>query len=104
VSVRAAVVGVGYLGRHHARLLAQLPGVDLVAVVDTNRERADEVAAACATRALYDAKDLAGTVDAVTVAVPTEVHAEVAQPLLSSGVHASARSRSGASTSTWYST
>jgi len=37
--VRIAVVGVGHLGRHHARILSEMPGVELTAVVDTNRER-----------------------------------------------------------------
>jgi predicted dehydrogenase len=86
VSVRIAVVGVGHLGRHHARILATLPGVELVAVVDTNRSRADEIAAAHGTKAVYDANDLAGTVDAVTIAVPTELHRDIALPFLSSGI------------------
>ena len=85
--IRAAVVGVGHLGRHHARILASLPGVELVAVVDANRARADEIAATVGTRALYDPAGLAGQVDAVSVAVPTEHHLAVARPLLRSGVH-----------------
>ena len=47
-----AVVGVGYLGRHHARILSTLPGVELVAVVDTNRRAAAEIAAATEPGAL----------------------------------------------------
>jgi predicted dehydrogenase len=80
--LRIAVVGVGHLGRHHARILASLPGVALEAVVDTNRARADEIAAAHRTVALYDARDLLGRVDAVTIAVPTEIHREIALPFL----------------------
>jgi predicted dehydrogenase len=86
--LRVAVVGVGSLGRHHARILATLPGASLAAVVDINRGRAEEVATAHGTRALFDARELAGQVDAVTVAVPTEVHAEVALPFLEAGVPA----------------
>ncbi len=86
MSLRVAVVGVGYLGRHHARILSTLPGAELVAVVDTNRARADEVAQANGARALYEAASLAGMVDAVTVAVPTDVHADIALPLLHAGV------------------
>jgi len=85
MTLRVAVVGVGHLGRHHARILASLPGVELVAVADTNRARADEIAAAHGTRAAYDARDLAGTVDAVTIAVPTERHCEIALPFLDAG-------------------
>jgi predicted dehydrogenase len=84
--LRVAVIGVGHLGRHHARLLAAIPGVELSAVVDTNRARADEIAAASGTRAHTDYRDVIGRVDAVTLAVPTELHGEVALPFLEAGV------------------
>jgi predicted dehydrogenase len=80
-----AVIGVGHLGRHHARILASLPGATLVAVVDRNRPRAEEIAAGCGATPLVDYRELIGRVDAVTVAVPTELHAEVAIPFLESG-------------------
>jgi predicted dehydrogenase len=79
---------VGHLGKHHARILSSLPGVTLAAVVDTNRGRADEIAAAHRTRAAYDARDLMGQVDAVTVAVPTAIHRDIALPFLEAGVPA----------------
>jgi predicted dehydrogenase len=82
MSLRIAVIGVGHLGKHHARILSTLPGVTLVAVADTNRARADEIAAAHYTQPAYDARDLLGRVDAVTIAVPTERHLEVALPFL----------------------
>jgi len=82
VAVRVAVIGVGHLGKHHARILSSLPGVDLVAVVDTNRARAVEIAAAHGTRASFDFRELIGQVDAVTIAVPTELHRDVALPFL----------------------
>jgi len=88
MTLRVAVIGVGYLGRHHARILSTLPGVALVAVVDTNRARADEIAAAHRTRAAYDARDVIGGVDAVTVAVPTAIHRDIALPFLEAGVPA----------------
>jgi predicted dehydrogenase len=86
MSLRIAVIGVGYLGRHHARILATLPGATLVGVVDKNRARAEEIAAASGTHALVDHRELLGTVDAVTVAVPTELHAEVALTFLHAGI------------------
>ncbi len=86
MSLRIAVIGVGHLGRHHARILSTLPGVELAAVVDTNRERATEIAAASGTRAAFDYRELLGHVDAVTVAVPTELHRDVALPFLEAGV------------------
>jgi predicted dehydrogenase len=86
MSLRIAVVGVGHLGRHHARILASLPGVQLAAVVDTNRARAEEIAQTVNCRALFDARDLVGDVDAVTIAVPTELHRDVALPFLAAGI------------------
>ena len=84
--LRIGVVGVGYLGRHHARILSSLEGVDLVAAVDINTARAAEVAAANRTRPLGDFRELLGLVDAVTIAVPTELHRNIAIAFLSAGV------------------
>jgi predicted dehydrogenase len=84
-ALRLAVIGVGHLGRHHARTLSTMEGVALNAVVDTVPERAEEIAAVSNTRALTDYRDLIGEVDAVVVAVPTELHAEVAVPFLENG-------------------
>jgi predicted dehydrogenase len=86
MALRIAVVGVGHLGRHHARILSSLPGVTLVAVVDKNRARAEEIALATGARALVDHGELLGQVDAVTIAVPTELHHDVARPFLAAGV------------------
>lgn len=83
--LRVAVIGVGHLGKHHARLLGTLDGVTLSAVVDTKAARAAEIAAAYNTIALTDFRELP-EVDAVVVAVPTEIHAEVALPLLERGI------------------
>jgi predicted dehydrogenase len=88
MTLRVAVVGVGHLGQHHARIFAGLPGVELVAVADTNRARAEEIAAANRTRAIFDAGELLGQVDAVSVAVPTEQHVAVTLPFLQKGVSA----------------
>ena len=86
MSLRVAVIGVGHLGKHHARILAALPGATLVAVVDTNQARAAEIAAAHGSRAAFDYRELLGQVDAVTVAVPTELHRDIARPFLEAGV------------------
>src|SRR6476646_6851004 len=84
--LRVGVIGVGHLGKHHARILSSLPGAELVAVVDTNRARAEEIAAEHKTRALFGARELIGQVDAVTIAVPTELHREVALMCLGAGM------------------
>ena len=86
MSLRIAVIGVGYLGRHHARILGSLPGVTLAAVVDTNRARAVEVAEASHTKAAYDYRDVLGQIDAVTLAVPTRLHHDIALPFLEARV------------------
>jgi predicted dehydrogenase len=86
-TLRLGVVGVGHLGRHHARILATLPGVSLVGVADANAARAGEVAAAHGTTAFADWRELLGQVDAVTLATPTESHAEVASAFIAAGVH-----------------
>ncbi|MGD9904896.1 MAG: Gfo/Idh/MocA family oxidoreductase [Vicinamibacterales bacterium] len=86
-ALRVGVVGVGHLGRNHARLLATMPGVTLVGVVDHSETRAREVAAVANTAAFTDPRALDGAVDAVTVAVPTESHLEVALGFIDRGVH-----------------
>src|SRR5262249_29206982 len=84
--LRVAVIGVGHLGRHHARILSALEGAHLTAVVDTIDERAREVAATTGATALSDSPELLGSVDAVTVAGPTELHEQIAMPFLERGV------------------
>ena len=85
--MKAAVIGVGHLGRHHARILASMPGVSLAGVVDINRDRAVQVASQHGTQA-FDTVNELGAIDLAIVAVPTESHAAVALPLIESGVHA----------------
>jgi predicted dehydrogenase len=85
--VRLAVIGVGHLGRHHARILRTLPGVQFVAAADLVRARADAAVAGSDVRAVGDARELVGAVDAVVVAVPTVAHLSVARPFLEAGVH-----------------
>jgi predicted dehydrogenase len=86
--MKAAVIGAGHLGRHHARILASLPGVTLAGIVDTNRDRANQVAAEHGAQAFGNFRDMTGKVDIVVVAVPTESHAAITMPLLEAGVHA----------------
>ena len=84
--MRVGVIGVGHLGQHHARLYAALDGAELVAVVDSDAERARRHAETHGCEALATAAELVGRVDAVSVAVPTLVHREVAVPLLEAGI------------------
>ena len=86
-TLRAGVIGVGYLGRFHARIYNDMEGVDLVGVADTDHETADRVAKEYDTRAHYDPMALLGEVDVVSVVVPTSMHRQVAVPYLEKGVH-----------------
>ena len=84
--ISVGVVGVGHLGRHHARLYAGLPGVRLVGVADRDLERARVIAAEHGCEAFADALELVGRIQAASVAVPTAEHRAVAEPLLEAGV------------------
>jgi predicted dehydrogenase len=86
--LRVAVIGAGHLGQLHARIFAENPLCRLVAVVDRNGERARAVATEAGCAALEDASELPKNLDAVSIAVPTAMHAEVAIPLLERGVPA----------------
>ena len=84
--LRVGVVGVGYLGQHHARIYASMSGVKLVGVADANRDRAAEIAARHGVAAFEDHRQLLGSVDAVSVATPTVSHRLVASDFLREGV------------------
>jgi predicted dehydrogenase len=86
-ALRAAVIGVGYLGKFHAQKYAALPDVELVAVADENRARAEEVARNLGCRAAADVQGLLGAVDLASIVVPTEHHYSVARACLEAGVH-----------------
>lgn len=86
-SLRCGAVGVGRMGQHHARVYTQLPGVELVGVVDANQDRAELIAERHGTRAFRSEEELlAAGVDAVSIAVPTTSHERSATPFLKSGV------------------
>jgi predicted dehydrogenase len=83
-----AVIGVGHLGQHHARILAEMPDVELVGVVDSNPEQARAIAARLNTTPYDQFESLLGRVDAVSVVTPTIHHHRVASEFLRSGVPA----------------
>ncbi len=80
------VIGVGALGRHHARHLAELDEVHLVGVCDLDRARAEAIATELGTAAFVELDDLLARVEAVTIAVPTPAHAEVGMRALEMSV------------------
>ncbi len=84
--LRVGVVGVGHLGKEHARILAGLPDVELVGVADSNTAQVEAVAGRCGTRAFADHRQLLPLVEAAVVAVPTAAHHAVASDFLAGGV------------------
>jgi len=88
--LRTAVIGVGSLGRQHARIHADLAaeGVSqFVAVCDLNEQTARSISSERETDWTTNWRDLIGRIDAASVAVPTEAHCEIACGLLEAGVH-----------------
>jgi predicted dehydrogenase len=84
---RLAVIGVGHLGKEHARILAAHPEVELVAVVDARSEQAEAIGLRCRCQSLTDHTPLLKTIDAAVIAVPTTQHHAVACDFLACGVH-----------------
>lgn len=85
--VRCGVVGVGRMGQHHARVYAQLPETELIGVVDANAARTGQISEKFACPAMAEVEELIGAgVEAVSVAVPTVHHRDVAERLLRAGV------------------
>jgi predicted dehydrogenase len=81
-----AVVGVGHLGKEHARILSTLPEVELVGVSDVNRTQVRNIAERCRTKAYFGHQDLYDEVDAVTIASPTLYHHAIARSFLERGI------------------
>lgn len=84
--MRVAVVGVGHMGRHHARLYREMPQAELVAVVDTDSNKAEGCAKEHRTRALTSIDELPDNIHAVSVAVPTIYHRPLTDSLLRRGI------------------
>src|SRR3989440_8540864 len=88
--MRTAVIGVGHLGQQHARIHATLAAEELsqfVSVCDLDQDRAQRIGAEWRINSTIDWQTLIGKVDAVSLAVPTESHSEIACALLEVGIH-----------------
>ena len=85
--LRVGVVGVGHLGKEHARVAASLPDAELVGVYDVRMDVAGRVAKELGTRALDSLEQLLSIAEAVSIAVPTTAHFEVASECISRGIH-----------------
>ena len=87
-SIRVAVIGVGHLGSIHTRIYSELQSAQLVAICDIVPEKAQQLAEQFGCRAITDFRQLLGEVDAVSIAVPTQLHFPIARAFLSKGTHA----------------
>ncbi|MFT5469090.1 MAG: putative dehydrogenase [Verrucomicrobiales bacterium] len=85
--VKTGVIGVGAMGKNHARVYAELENAELTAICDTDVERAREMAAEFGGQAVTDLAEFATLVDAATVATPSVTHRAIGEQLLSAGVH-----------------
>ncbi|MGH8324096.1 MAG: Gfo/Idh/MocA family protein [Steroidobacteraceae bacterium] len=85
--IRAAVIGVGYLGRFHAQKYARAAECELVAVADSHQDAREKVAAEVGTHPVADYRELLGKVDAVSIVTPTPAHFPIARDFLGAGAH-----------------
>ncbi len=85
--IKTAIIGVGSLGQHHARILAKHPDSELVAIVDSDLKRSEKLAKTYNTSAFADINGLAGKAEAAVIAVPTPAHYQIARALLNAGIH-----------------
>src|SRR5262245_56230018 len=85
-ALRIGVIGVGHLGKEHARICCGLPGITLVGVADLNPVQAESVAQRCGSRAHTDYRALLDEIDAAVIAVPTAQHHAIASEVLSRGI------------------
>ena len=86
--IRAGVIGVGAMGKHHARIYSGMSGAELIGVADVNKKIASEVAAKYNTEAFTDCERLLkNDLDAVSIAVPTTLHEDIALKAVNYGVH-----------------
>lgn len=85
MSVKVGVIGVGYLGQHHARIYSEIEEADLVAVVDIDKQKADKFAKQYKCEPYYDYKDVLDKVDALSIVTPTTTHYSIAKDCLIAG-------------------
>ncbi|MFH1454157.1 MAG: Gfo/Idh/MocA family oxidoreductase [Armatimonadota bacterium] len=85
--IRVGVIGVGNMGRHHARIYSEMENVELTGLVDIQKDLGEGVARKLQTDYYVDYKDLFAKVDAVNIAVPTNLHHQIAKDFLSRNIH-----------------
>ncbi len=86
-SLKMGVIGIGHLGVHHARIVSSLPEVELIGICDINASQARRIASQYKTAAYTDYRQLLTKVDAVSIAVPTPLHYQIAKDFINAQVH-----------------
>jgi predicted dehydrogenase len=85
--IRTGVIGIGAIGKNHARIMGELENADFTAIYDADKEAAAEIAAKTGAKAVDSLEELISLVDAATVATPTITHREIGLALLNAGKH-----------------
>jgi predicted dehydrogenase len=85
LSVKVGVIGVGYLGQHHARIYSEIEEAELVTVVDIDKNKTDALAAQYGCQPYYDYRDILQKVDALSIVTPTTSHYTIAFDCLKAG-------------------
>jgi len=85
VSIKVGVIGVGYLGQHHARIYSEIKDAELIAIVDTDEERAKNLALKYNCKAYSDYKGIINELDAVSIVTPTVLHHKIAMDFIKAG-------------------
>jgi predicted dehydrogenase len=85
LAVRVGVIGVGYLGQHHARIYSEIEEAELIAVVDIDKSKADSLAEKYGCKPYYDYRDILQKVDALSIVTPTTSHYAIALDCLKAG-------------------
>ena len=86
MTTKIAVVGVGALGQHHARILSEMDGVELIGVVDSRVDQGQLIAERLGTRCIETIDEASSLVDCVSIAVPTQYHRNVAEQFLANKI------------------
>ncbi len=89
VSINVAIIGVGYMGQNHARVFSGIENVNVVALCDQNKQTVNKLAKQYRIKQYLDFRELFSqeTLDAVSICLPTSLHAQVAQLALEKGIH-----------------
>ena len=85
--VKIAVIGIGYLGEFHAQKYKANKNADLIGVVDTNKQRSEEISNSIGVKSYNDYKSIIDQVDAVSIVVPTNLHYKIAKFFIENKKH-----------------